>query len=51
MERQIGVLGRGGGYVLGAVHNVQPDVPTENLLAMFRHARACRPGPVLRGSS
>ena len=25
--------------VLGAVHNLQPDVPTENILAMYRHAR------------
>ena len=43
VERQIEHLGRGGGYVLGAVHNIQPDVPLENLLAMFRHARAYRP--------
>lgn len=39
VERQIGILGRGGGYVLGAVHNIQPDVPPENVVALFRHAR------------
>ena len=43
VERTIEQLGRGGGYLLGAVHNLQPDVPTENLLAMFRHAREYRP--------
>ena len=44
VERRIEELGRGGGFVLGAVHNLQPDVPLENLLAMFRHARAYEPG-------
>ena len=36
-------LGWGGGYVLGAVHNIQPDVPTENMLAMYRQAREYLP--------
>lgn len=27
------VLSRGGGFVGGNIHNVQPDVPAENLLA------------------
>jgi uroporphyrinogen decarboxylase len=39
VERMIDILGDGGGYVLGAVHNIQPDVPLENILAMFTHAR------------
>jgi uroporphyrinogen decarboxylase len=43
VERMIGILGAGGGYVLGAVHNIQPDVPLENTLAMFTHARQHRP--------
>jgi len=43
VERRIGELGLGGGYVLGAVHNIQPDVPTENLLTMYGHAREYRP--------
>jgi uroporphyrinogen decarboxylase len=25
----------GGGYILAAVHNIQPDVPVENILAMY----------------
>jgi uroporphyrinogen decarboxylase len=32
-------LGPGGGYVLSAVHNIQPDVPPRNILAMARAAR------------
>lgn len=43
VEQRIEELGRGGGYVLGAVHNLQPDVPTENILAMYQHARAYTP--------
>ena len=43
VERRIEQLGEGGGYVLGAVHNLQPDVPVENIVAMYRHAREYRP--------
>jgi uroporphyrinogen decarboxylase len=32
-------LGRGGGLVLTAVHNIQPDVPPENVLAMYDEAK------------
>jgi len=31
----IDVLGKGGGYVLNAVHNIQPEVPPENVVAMY----------------
>jgi len=43
VERRIEELGVGGGYILGAVHNIQPDVPIENVLAMFQHARSYVP--------
>lgn len=39
VEERIEQMGEGGGYVLSAVHNIQPDVPLENILAMFQHAR------------
>jgi uroporphyrinogen decarboxylase len=39
VERCIESMGEGGGYVLGAVHNIQPDVPLDNILAMYTHAR------------
>ncbi|MDP7522929.1 MAG: uroporphyrinogen decarboxylase family protein [Arenicellales bacterium] len=35
----IDTLGRGGGLVLTAVHNIQPDVPPANVLAMYNEAR------------
>ncbi len=34
-RRIIDILGRDGGYVLNAVHNIQPEVPPENIIAMF----------------
>ena len=39
VERRISHLGPGGGFILAPVHNVQADVPPENLVAMYRHAR------------
>ena len=39
VEQCIEDMGEGGGYILGSVHNLQPDVPLENVLAMFEHAR------------
>jgi len=35
----IHTLGPGGGYVLNSVHNIQPNVPLENLFAMFEAAK------------
>jgi uroporphyrinogen decarboxylase len=34
VKRRIHDLGPGGGYVVAAVHNIQPDVPPENIVAM-----------------
>jgi uroporphyrinogen decarboxylase len=42
VRRMFSILGPGGGYVLAAVHNIQPDVPPENVLAMFEAGRECR---------
>lgn len=38
--RVIRALALGGGLILGPVHNVQPDVPPENLIAMCRAVQA-----------
>ncbi|MBI2939475.1 MAG: hypothetical protein HYY04_03475 [Chloroflexi bacterium] len=35
VRRRIGDLAPGGGYVLCSVHNIQPEVPPENVVAMF----------------
>ena len=39
VDRLVRELAPGGGFVLGPVHNVQPDVPPENLLAAYDEAR------------
>lgn len=39
VERLIEDMGEGGGYVFSNCHNIQPDVPLENVLAMFERAR------------
>ncbi len=38
VRRRIDELAPGGGYVLCAVHNIQPDVPPENIVAMYEEA-------------
>jgi uroporphyrinogen decarboxylase len=35
VRSRIGDLGRGGGYVLAAVHNIRAEVPPENVVAMY----------------
>ena len=39
VRRCISDLAPGGGYIVGAVHNIQPDVPVENILAMYDAAK------------
>ena len=39
VRRRICDLGPGGGYVLAAVHNIQPEVPPENVVAMVEAAQ------------
>jgi len=40
VRKRITDLGSSGGYVLGSVHNMQTDVPPENVEAMFQTALA-----------
>ena len=42
VRQRIDHLGAGGGYVLAACHNIQADVPPENVLAMFEAAKRLR---------
>jgi uroporphyrinogen decarboxylase len=39
VKHRIEDLGSGGGFVLCAVHNIQPEVPPENVVAMYDAAR------------
>ena len=34
-RRRVEILGPGGGYILAPSHNLQQDIPTENVLAMY----------------
>ncbi len=40
VQRQLEILAPGGGYVFANVHNIQADVPAENLQAMWETLRA-----------
>jgi uroporphyrinogen decarboxylase len=39
VRRNIEALAPGGGYVFNTVHNIQPDVPAENVVAMWEALR------------
>jgi uroporphyrinogen decarboxylase len=38
VKRAIDTLGPAGGYILCTSHNIQPDTPLENILAMYETA-------------
>jgi len=44
VRRYCQTLGRGGGYILGPAHLFQPDVPPENILAVYEAVREVRLG-------
>ena len=46
VRRRICDLAPGGGYIFAAVHSIQPDVPPENLCAMFDEALSCGKYPL-----
>jgi uroporphyrinogen decarboxylase len=35
VRHNIDIFSKGGGYVFNTVHNILPDVPPENIMAMF----------------
>ena len=35
VQERMAVGKRGGGFIIGTAHNIQPDTPTENILALF----------------
>ena len=37
--KRLGIFAPGGGFVFNAVHNIQGQTPTENLVAFFRAIR------------
>jgi len=49
VRRRIRDLGPGGGFVLAAVHNIQPDVPPGNVIAMAEATRRFGTYPLVDG--
>jgi uroporphyrinogen decarboxylase len=41
VEKRMSDFAPGGGFVFSPVHNVQVDVPPQNIVAMFDHAHRC----------
>ncbi|MGQ9623729.1 MAG: uroporphyrinogen decarboxylase family protein [Candidatus Caldatribacteriaceae bacterium] len=39
VKERLRVLGEGGGYVLAPAHNIQSDIPPENVIALYRAAK------------
>ena len=39
VRERIRIFAPGGGYVFNTIHNVQPRIPVENVLAMYRALR------------
>jgi hypothetical protein len=46
VRKHIKVFGSGGGFVFNAIHNIQPRVPVENLLALFETVQECNRYPL-----
>ena len=36
VRRRIDILAPGGGFVFNTIHNIMPDVPAENIVAMYK---------------
>jgi len=49
VRRRIDVLAPGGGYVVASVHNIQAEVPPENVVVMVRTAQEYGRYPLPRG--
>ena len=41
ITRRCKILGQGGGYIAAPAHNIQPDTPVENVLAMYEAIFEC----------
>ena len=48
VREKIEALAPGGGYILNPIHNIQPNVPLENIVALFEAARRFGLYPVTR---
>jgi uroporphyrinogen-III decarboxylase len=42
VRRRLEIFGRGGGFVFNAIHNIQANVPADNVFALFETLREHR---------
>ena len=42
VKKTVEVLGKSNGYILSASHNIQPDIPPENIVEMYKTAKSLR---------
>jgi uroporphyrinogen decarboxylase len=49
VRRRIKDFAPGGGYILGAVHNIQPEVPVGNIIAMYQAGKEYGHYPIAQG--
>jgi uroporphyrinogen decarboxylase len=49
VQKRIKDLAPGGGYVLAGVHNLQPDIPPENIVAMYEEGALYGRYPIEKG--
>jgi uroporphyrinogen decarboxylase len=45
------IFGPGGGFVFNSIHNIQPQVPVENVLALYETFRECSGYPCGAGET
>jgi len=47
VRRVIGILAPGGGYILAPSHNIEPETPPENIVAMYEAAKEFGSYPII----
>ena len=46
VRERVKLLGQNGGHVFAPIHNIQPDIPPEKILAIFDTVAACGQYPL-----
>ena len=41
VQDRVRLLGEGGGYVFATIHNIQPDIPPEKVVAIYEAVAEC----------
>jgi uroporphyrinogen decarboxylase len=46
VRERIETFAPGGGFVFNTIHNVQAQIPVENIMAVYETVRECRQYPI-----